>query len=361
MPLFGDESAVQHRLAERGYRVLYAGDVRVEHVVGAERLRLRELWRRELYRGASAAIDGRVSPVAGTASATKAAAGLAVALVTRRAPLAGERFARLARGSGAAAAPLLLLAAAPPGMAAAVNGRLLIVSLGTTDGWVVNEEELTAGAAAARDRSRRRPAPSRTGAAPAADRNLGRCRHDRGGGSPARPAGRSARRQALGSDRPQHHRFAVVPVRRLRAAGIQVAIRIDCPSSASQPGSQNAGQRALERRRLREATLAGRPGPRSAALLSALAPRVAILPVPVEIAADGRPSSVGAGGDVVTYAADPDNKGLDLVCRAWWALGSRPTSGACSRSPGVSRRARPPAARPRRASPSRRACAGTGR
>jgi hypothetical protein len=108
VPLFGDESGVQRRLAERGYRVLYAGDVRVEHSVGADRLRLRELWRRELYRGASAGLEGRVSPAAGAAAAAKAAAGLAVALVTRRAPLAGERFARLARGAGAAAAPLLL-------------------------------------------------------------------------------------------------------------------------------------------------------------------------------------------------------------------------------------------------------------
>jgi glucosyl-dolichyl phosphate glucuronosyltransferase len=108
VPLFGDESAVQRRLAERGYRVLYAGDVRVEHRVPAERLKLRELWRRELFRGASAGLDGRVSPAAGAVAAAKSAAGLTAALLTRRVPLAGERFARLARGAGAAASPLLL-------------------------------------------------------------------------------------------------------------------------------------------------------------------------------------------------------------------------------------------------------------
>jgi glycosyltransferase involved in cell wall biosynthesis len=53
--------------------------------------------------------------------------------------------------------------------------------------------------------------------------------------------------------------------------------------------------------------------------LKPLASRVAVLPVPVEVSA----GDSGVGGDVVTYAADPVNKGLDLVCRAWWALGSR--------------------------------------
>ena len=106
-PLFGDESSVQLRLVERGYRVLYAGDVRVEHWIGADRLRLRELWRRELFRGASAGIAGEVSPAAGAARSVKAGAGLAVAAISGRTALAGERFARLARSSGAAAAPLL--------------------------------------------------------------------------------------------------------------------------------------------------------------------------------------------------------------------------------------------------------------
>jgi glucosyl-dolichyl phosphate glucuronosyltransferase len=107
VPLFGDESAVQRRLAEHGYRILYAGDVRVAHRIGAERMRLGELWRRELYRGASAGIEGEVSPTSGAGRALKAGAGLVVALVRRDLPLAGERFARLARNSGAALAPLL--------------------------------------------------------------------------------------------------------------------------------------------------------------------------------------------------------------------------------------------------------------
>jgi hypothetical protein len=107
VPLFGEESQLQARLAARGYRVLYAGDVRVAHRIGAERMRLRELWRRELYRGASAALAGRVSPSGAAAAALRAAAGAAAALARRDRPLAAERLARSARGAGAAAAPLL--------------------------------------------------------------------------------------------------------------------------------------------------------------------------------------------------------------------------------------------------------------
>jgi hypothetical protein len=107
VPLFGDESEVQARLANSGHRVLYRGDVRVEHQVGADRLRLRELWRRELYRGVSAGLSGATSPGPAAGRAAKALAGLAVALARRDAALAGERLARLARSTGGAAAPLM--------------------------------------------------------------------------------------------------------------------------------------------------------------------------------------------------------------------------------------------------------------
>ena len=107
VPLFGDESEVQRRLAAAGHRVLYRGDVRVEHSVSEARLRLTELWRRELYRGVSAGLTGAVSPPAAAGRAAKAAAGLAVALARRDRPLAGERLARMARGAGGAVTPLM--------------------------------------------------------------------------------------------------------------------------------------------------------------------------------------------------------------------------------------------------------------
>ena len=107
VPLSGEESAVQHRLVAAGHRLIYAGDIRVEHRIGADRLRLRGLWRREFFRGVSSALGGRPSPPTASARALKAGAGLSVALVCRRSALAGERFARLARNSGAAVAPLV--------------------------------------------------------------------------------------------------------------------------------------------------------------------------------------------------------------------------------------------------------------
>jgi glycosyltransferase involved in cell wall biosynthesis len=201
-----------------------------------------------------------------------------------------------------------------------MSAPVLIVSLATTDGWVVNERELTAGL----DRlgvphrvARLRLGPEahlrRTGFLPLVD---------------AIEAAGS--RRVLNAALREGDVSAVIalsttaallaPVRRLRAEWIPVAIRVDCPSSISRPGPQNAVQRALERRRLAEATLAIGTGPRSAELLAPLAAEVAVLPVPVDAARDG--AEANGSGDVVTYAADPDNKGLDLICRAWWQLGA---------------------------------------
>ena len=216
-----------------------------------------------------------------------------------------------------------------------MTGRLLIVSLATTEGWVVNEQELTG--------SLRRLGVEHE----VARVRLGPERHLRRTGIWAivdtiEAAGaRRALRRGLSNGTPS----AVIvlsttaslflPVRRLRSRGIPVAIRIDCPSSSSRPGPQNAGQRALERRRLAEATLALATGPRSAELLSPLASKVAVLPVPVEVEDEGKPGGPTSRGDVVTYAADPVNKGLDIVCRAWWELGSR-TDGRVLHVTGVS-------------------------
>ena len=52
IPFFADETEAQRRLAAAGYRGIYAGDVRVRHRVGPERLRLREVLRRRFYAGA---------------------------------------------------------------------------------------------------------------------------------------------------------------------------------------------------------------------------------------------------------------------------------------------------------------------
>jgi GT2 family glycosyltransferase len=107
VPMFGDESDAEQRLEAAGKRILYAGDVRVEHLIDPERLTLRELARRERWRGVSLVVSGRRSRASGIPRAIKAAAGLAVATATRNRPLVGERRARLARESGVVGAPVL--------------------------------------------------------------------------------------------------------------------------------------------------------------------------------------------------------------------------------------------------------------
>jgi glycosyltransferase involved in cell wall biosynthesis len=92
------------------------------------------------------------------------------------------------------------------------------------------------------------------------------------------------------------------------------AIRFDAPGAANRPGRHGVWQRPVERRRLREAPLlvpqavgaleeAGSPG----------VPAV-VVPIPVE-------PSAAPGGDrdiaAITYAANPEKKGLDRVLAAW--------------------------------------------
>lgn len=105
--ILGEDTAAQRKLNERGGRVLYAGDVRVTHLIPAERMRLRDLVRRELLRGAGDVFAGTEVPGRGALRAARAAAGLAAAVARADRPLAGERLARLARGTGAAGAPLV--------------------------------------------------------------------------------------------------------------------------------------------------------------------------------------------------------------------------------------------------------------
>jgi len=92
------------------------------------------------------------------------------------------------------------------------------------------------------------------------------------------------------------------------------AIRYDAPAAANRPGRHGAWQRPLERRRLGEAallvavdpaTLEETPHPHAEAI---------VVPIPVE------PSpAMGVARDIaaLTYAANPEKKGLDRVLAAW--------------------------------------------
>lgn len=106
IPSFGEETDLERRLQAAGHTTLYAGDVRVRHLIGADRLSLRSLGRRAFYRGLSASDDGRIGIGGGAGKALKAGAGLGVAALRRDHALAAERWGRLSEGAGAVLAPL---------------------------------------------------------------------------------------------------------------------------------------------------------------------------------------------------------------------------------------------------------------
>lgn len=106
LPLFGEESEVQRRLAQLGLRTVYAGDVRVEHLIGPERLRLREIARRRFLYGVGISNEAPISAARALGRAAKALAGIGAAALTGRQRLVGERTVRAAENAGIAASPL---------------------------------------------------------------------------------------------------------------------------------------------------------------------------------------------------------------------------------------------------------------
>ena len=103
------------------------------------------------------------------------------------------------------------------------------------------------------------------------------------------------------------------------------AIRFDTTASLSRPGAGGAWQRRRERTVLARADLL-LPWSDPAALAAASAvraagpraaagdgPRQVVLPPPVERAVEPAPD----GPEAIAYAANPQKRGLDLLCRAW--------------------------------------------
>lgn len=107
IPFFADETEAQRRLAAGGHRGIYAGDVRVGHVVGPERMRLREVLRRRFYAGAGMRRIGQWGIAAGLARLAGGIAGAVAALVLRRPPDLAVAIARIGAGAGVLAEPLV--------------------------------------------------------------------------------------------------------------------------------------------------------------------------------------------------------------------------------------------------------------
>jgi Glycosyl transferases group 1 len=92
------------------------------------------------------------------------------------------------------------------------------------------------------------------------------------------------------------------------------AIRYDAPSAANRPGRHGIWQRPLERRRLREATLLIPQA--QGALDESPAPRAEAVVVPIPVEPSG-PTDGERDVAAITYAANPQKKGLDRVLAAW--------------------------------------------
>jgi hypothetical protein len=98
------------------------------------------------------------------------------------------------------------------------------------------------------------------------------------------------------------------------------AIRFDAPSAGNRPGRHGLWQRPLERARLRAAPLLlpwSSGGLQEAPADARRGDRALVLPVPVEPSGAPEPSRDIAA---ITYAANPDKKGLDRVLSAWRRL-----------------------------------------
>jgi Glycosyl transferases group 1 len=125
-------------------------------------------------------------------------------------------------------------------------------------------------------------------------------------------AARAAARSGIEEHRPRAIVYSTVTAALLwPRAG---AIRFDAPASGNRPGRHGIWQRPLERRRLREATLLVPQAP--GALAEAASPRAAAVVVPIPVEPSG-PRDGERDIAAITYAANPEKKGLDRVLAAW--------------------------------------------
>jgi len=127
-------------------------------------------------------------------------------------------------------------------------------------------------------------------------------------------ASAAAARSALALDQPRAIVYSSVTAALLWPQ--PGAIRFDASSAENRPGHDGIWQRPLERRRLAESPLLI---PTSAAALAASPAAGAdavIVPIPVLASSSPRPAGerdIAA----ITYASDPQKKGLDRVLAAW--------------------------------------------
>lgn len=107
IPFFADETEVQRRLAAAGYRGIYAGDVRVRHAVTNERMRLRQVFKRRFYAGASMRITGQWNLFDGFARVVYGLFATPWFMAREKPKKVAVAVARAGSGLGVLAAPLV--------------------------------------------------------------------------------------------------------------------------------------------------------------------------------------------------------------------------------------------------------------
>lgn len=181
--------------------------------------------------------------------------------------------------------------------------RILLVSLGTTAGLRASDEALAAmlGVAGAEVEVARTPETRRVRTLALTDLVQ------------ARAAAR-ATREALEESRPDAVIYSTVTAALL--APVPGAIRLDTTAAENRPGRHGAWQRPLEARRLAQAPLLVPTDEHSLDPYPQLRLRSLVVPIPVE--PSGPPTPV-ADRDIaaITYAADPEAKGLRRLLEAW--------------------------------------------
>jgi glycosyltransferase involved in cell wall biosynthesis len=125
-------------------------------------------------------------------------------------------------------------------------------------------------------------------------------------------AARAAARSGIEEHRPRAVVYSTVTAALLWPR--RGAIRFDAPASGNRPGRHGVWQRPVERRRLGEAPLLVPQA--QGALDEAPSPRApaVVVPIPVEPSWPPAPQRDIAA---ITYAANPEKKGLDRVLAAW--------------------------------------------
>ena len=110
--------------------------------------------------------------------------------------------------------------------------------------------------------------------------------------------------------------YSTVTAALLQPPRAPYAVRFDGIAATNRPGIGGAWQRRRERGVLAGAALL-LPWSEAAAAAVGSADRTVVLPPPVLTAS----APASGGPDAVSYAANPDKRGLDLLCEAWAAAG----------------------------------------